>query len=461
MFRTYKVLIPVFIMLPFLFMNTSYAAPPELLHAQIQEYDDDYVDDDDGVPEEEDDCLATPTGEPVNDQGCSIGDICPCVHPWKNHGEFVSCVNKTSKDFVKAGFITNKQKSDYVSEAAKHECPMAPGGPNYDHYGDPYHPPIQHAKDTFEITFAVTGDPQFESMYDENWEKIPFCGKHAKDRLLASQKTVKEINASCKNADPGCMGVIVAGDLTQTTCVQQIIAFRQLFEYKYPGDDGGSIACEDDDYYHRYSWGYKLNYPMFPLIGNHDDKTECDPDCLCLDYCLGCDKTHCHTTFVEDYLDDLVAGGELYEFPIEKRISGTVPESWFKANYAWEWGSFHFISLGLWGFYDGYDYPAGHFRDGNRASVDPDKIDWLKRHLAAVGHDKAIVLFQHFGWDARGSQWWSSDNAKQLINVLCNRDNSSESCGTTEKPRYNSTTISSMMPVQTQITMEQDTPWCI
>ena len=55
--------------------------------------------------------------------------------------------------------------------------------------------------------------------------------------------------------------------------------------------------------------------------------------------------------------------------------------------YAWEWGSFHFISLGLWAFVDqGWDVGDDSYDEG--------KVGWLKEHLAAVGTEKAIVLFQ-------------------------------------------------------------------
>jgi len=388
-------------------MNSTHAAPPEEVVAQVDGLDSD----DDGVPDGEDKCYGTPQGEAVNEEGCSVSDICDCSHPWKNHGEYVSCVTKTSQDFVKAGLITNKERSDYVSEAAKRECNLHPGLLTYTNYGDPEYYPIQHAHDTFKITFAVTGDPQFGRMYDDG-----DCGYQASGDLLASQLTVHEIKKACKNADPECMGVFVAGDLTNSNEVQELIAYRQLFEYGYPGNDGGS-TCHD--YYHRYSWGYNVGYPMFALRGNHDDD------------------------HVQGYIEDLVYASPHYQFPIEKRVSGTVPRSFYRGNYAWEWGSFHFISLGLWAFHQGsyYDNQDLH------AATPPDqgKIDWLKEYLASVGHEKAIVLFQHYGWDSFSFQqrdddtyrWWSRDDAAQLVNVLCNRDSSDEPCGTEEKPRYN------------------------
>jgi hypothetical protein len=374
-------------------------------------YPQDY--DVDGVLNADDKCHETVVGQAVNEQGCSVGDICDCWYPWKNHGEYVSCVTKTSQDFVKAGLISNKEKSDYVTAAANNECTILGDDIPFidEHYGDPYHPHLKRAKDTFEISFVVTGDPQFWNMYD-----LEHCGPVPTDRLLASQKTVEEMRASCRNADPDCMGAFVAGDLTQLSSVPGVIAFRQLFEYGYPGYDPGSSHCHLGKVEPLlYNWGTKLNYPMFTLIGNHDDPTE-DP----------------HGPYVQEYINDLVTGNELYKFPIEKRVAGTAPPSFHEGNYAWEWGSFNFISLGLWAF-DG-----GHGFDG----ADQSKLEWLKEYLASVGHERAIVLFQHYGWDGFSiGRWWSSDNAKQLVNVLCNRDDWGEPCGTVEKPRYNITGV--------------------
>jgi hypothetical protein len=375
----------------------------------------------DGVWDWLDMCSHTAEGEPVDGEGCSVHDLCQCNYPWKNHGEYVSCITQTSRDFVKAGLITNKEKSDYVSEAAKRECDMRLGGlPNDTNYGDPHTPPVRQTNDTFEITFVVTGDPQFNEMF--TWWGEDNGGDFIKDPLLRTQKTVGEMREHCQVADPECIGAVVVGDLTQSTDVQKIIAFRQLFEYGYPGEHGGSIypSLHANDYT-RFSWGYSLGYPMFPLIGNHDDPSEF-PD-----------------SYVQKYITNLVGGRELYKFPIEKRVSGTAPHSYYKGNYAWEWGSVHFISLGLWAFYGGHE-------ECTDATVDQTKIDWLKEYLAAVGTEKAIVLFQHFGWDRSTFsqhcdplvyEWWSKVNAAQLVNVLCNRDSSDEPCGTEAKPRYN------------------------
>jgi hypothetical protein len=76
-------------------------------------------DDNDGVPDEADACPATPPGTPVNASGCAVDQLCPATAPWKNHGQYVSCVARTSKNFEKAGLITQEQRNAMVTAAAQ------------------------------------------------------------------------------------------------------------------------------------------------------------------------------------------------------------------------------------------------------------------------------------------------------------------------------------------------------
>lgn len=60
--------------------------------------------------------------------GCSIAQFCPCAGPrgttqhWKNHGQYVSCVAKTSQSFANAGLITEGEKGDITSAAGQSSC---------------------------------------------------------------------------------------------------------------------------------------------------------------------------------------------------------------------------------------------------------------------------------------------------------------------------------------------------
>jgi len=77
--------------------------------------------DGDGVPDNEDDCLGTDPGDPVDENGCSVEQLCDCPGA-RNHGEYVSCVAHTSKDFERQGLLTQAQRTALVVEAAHSSC---------------------------------------------------------------------------------------------------------------------------------------------------------------------------------------------------------------------------------------------------------------------------------------------------------------------------------------------------
>lgn len=73
-----------------------------------------------------DQCPGTPPGEAENEFGCSVSQICPCEglvdDPWKNHGEYVTCVVDNAKDFYAQGLIDKGTKKDLIKDAAKSDC---------------------------------------------------------------------------------------------------------------------------------------------------------------------------------------------------------------------------------------------------------------------------------------------------------------------------------------------------
>lgn len=74
--------------------------------------------DGDGVVVTEDACPDTAQGDAVNGNGCSAAQLCE-ADSYKNHGEYVSCVTHTAKEFVEAALITGAEKGAIVSAAAK------------------------------------------------------------------------------------------------------------------------------------------------------------------------------------------------------------------------------------------------------------------------------------------------------------------------------------------------------
>ena len=77
--------------------------------------------DNDGVPNPDDECPGTTDG-PVDENGCSLSQLCPCAGPWNNHGEYVSCVSHESTHFVALGLLTHQQRSKLVSFAGMSDC---------------------------------------------------------------------------------------------------------------------------------------------------------------------------------------------------------------------------------------------------------------------------------------------------------------------------------------------------
>jgi cysteine-rich repeat protein len=78
--------------------------------------------DGDGVIDADDMCLPTPAGETVNENGCSLSQLCPCDGAWKNHGKYVSCNAHASEAFVEAGLMTEDEKEAWMSQCGQSDC---------------------------------------------------------------------------------------------------------------------------------------------------------------------------------------------------------------------------------------------------------------------------------------------------------------------------------------------------
>jgi hypothetical protein len=73
----------------------------------------------DGVPDVNDECPNTPSGEIVNSNGCSISQLVPASGEWSTHGKYLSAVARMAEEFLAQGLITIEQKDAIVSSAAK------------------------------------------------------------------------------------------------------------------------------------------------------------------------------------------------------------------------------------------------------------------------------------------------------------------------------------------------------
>jgi len=61
-------------------------------------------------------------GGPVNANGCTIAQICPCTAAWKAKGSYLSCIATTATAFLGNALISETEKDQIVSTAAKSGC---------------------------------------------------------------------------------------------------------------------------------------------------------------------------------------------------------------------------------------------------------------------------------------------------------------------------------------------------
>jgi hypothetical protein len=95
--------------------------------------DGDYGDfDGDGIADASDVCPSTPYTDAVAPTGpypgCSVWEICTCGGPlgtnehWRNHGDYMHCITHVSKDFVDQDLLTQSERADIISWAARMGC---------------------------------------------------------------------------------------------------------------------------------------------------------------------------------------------------------------------------------------------------------------------------------------------------------------------------------------------------
>jgi hypothetical protein len=273
-----------------------------------------------------------------------------------------------------------------------------------------------HVSNTFDVRFVVIGDPHFAAHRDWGvWKSDKKLG-HGIGPLRAISSDINDECHDLKKDGPECAGVVLVGDLTKGDYWNHsLLMYRSLYEHdKTFGKDPYGENYDDDE---MPSNDQKIKYPVFLTLGNHDDATERQETYRVREYV----RMRIHDS--DALFDGVDAGGN--------KISN-YQESHGGDIYAWEWGNFHFIMGSLWMFYGYYDGNA----QPKRRHEDWAKVDWLKDHLRAIGKEKPIVLFQHFGWDSSFSfdddnNWWSHKCAEEVVDVICDREvveGNNESC---------------------------------
>jgi hypothetical protein len=78
--------------------------------------------DNDGVPDNKDDCPKTPPSKVVDKFGCSFTQLCPCNHEWDDHADYVRCVVRITSLFVEDGLISDAVRDIVVTRAKESSC---------------------------------------------------------------------------------------------------------------------------------------------------------------------------------------------------------------------------------------------------------------------------------------------------------------------------------------------------
>jgi hypothetical protein len=244
------------------------------------------------------------------------------------------------------------------------------------------------------------------------------CGDNDSDNMGRNRAVISDLNKDCTaprgapfadgKVNRSCSGIVHLGDMMHSIAgetiisSQRLIAFRQLWENDYGrSPDIGQLyhrflgSCDDKvlrsgdkPYSNAYSQGYRISFPVIPMLGNHDG---------------------------------MPAGPTKSSGYLEQRIHGASgipafyapPGSNDASNFIWRWGSYVFVTLGKW---------AGGL-DGD--GTDDRKLQWLQDWLRVnrVREDNlGVLIFQHYGWDGFSSGYWTDDQRQRMVNVLCGRD---------------------------------------
>jgi DNA-binding beta-propeller fold protein YncE len=83
--------------------------------------------DGDGVLAAADRCPGTTPGEPIDTNGCSVTQRCPCAGPlpdtaWRNHGAFVRCVRDATQGLVGLARLAPRQAAALLADQAQRPC---------------------------------------------------------------------------------------------------------------------------------------------------------------------------------------------------------------------------------------------------------------------------------------------------------------------------------------------------
>ena len=272
------------------------------------------------------------------------------------------------------------------------------------YYGLPFHLSIHSVPNSQrEVSFGFIGDTHIDASY-AGW--VPHWVRHwygwgvhwdhcyrDTEHVKRNRHTINSLNIHLNNT-PNCYGIVHVGDMVNANNTQNLVAFRQFYECSYPGHHGGFIYGASDYNYDAYNQGPRVNKTVFPTVGNHDSPYWSngsydwhEPASYTRDLVRGADG-------ILSYYDDLHSGA-----------------------YAWRWGQYFFIQLGLW---------SGSGQVESASYIDYNKLNWLagflEEHVGESG--LGVLIFQHYGWDylSTNGHWWNQEMRDLELDVLCRRD---------------------------------------
>lgn len=253
-----------------------------------------------------------------------------------------------------------------------------PGTPNKAHYHT-----VDHDKKS--IVFGIITD----SHIDCSWYP-----DHDDDHMKVNKKVIDWINYDIKHWAKDENFIVHLGDAINTENVQNLVAFRQLYENDYPGQDGGSIA-DHKDTDDAYSGSHRIKVPVYVNIGNHGAPGSSDGWNYMRDY-------------VTHRMEHFYNNDDYHNYDC----------------YYWRSGRFLFIHAGL---------SVCHYakeKDGDGSVYDEGKLNWIKNVLDTHAPDSTMGVFilQHYGWDyfSKENRWWTDDMRTKMINLLCRRDHENQ-----------------------------------
>jgi len=279
-----------------------------------------------------------------------------------------------------------------ISACKKNEADMADASPmkatrNQTHPGTP-HKASFHTYDQNEktIVFGVVADSHIDCSNVFGSDD---------DHMIKNKRVIDDMNYDKNHWLSKQHFIVHLGDAINTENVQNIVAFRQLWEDDYPGDDGGAIAGDLDNNYTAYSDGHVINSAVYINIGNHGAPGENDGWNYMRDY-------------VEDRMEHFYKNDDYHNHDC----------------YYWKSGRFLFIHAGL----SLCSYAKE--KDDDEIVFDEGKISWIKNVLDTHAPDSTMGVFilQHYGWDffSKENRWWTEEMRTRMINVLCRRDHENQ-----------------------------------